>query len=454
MNRIKQFLDNVCSHIRCGAVHEDIRTELLSHINELRAEYIKQGLSEADADKKAVAAMGDSNEIGVMLDARHRPRTDWVLLLLVLAIAVFGAVGMYFYGIPERGSSFTGYIFSAAVGAAVLAGAYFFDYTKLEKTALPIYIFSVGMAFLTAARGISFNGARTFMRIGFINFNSDYTILLLCIAYAGFIMKFKNQGSVGVLITAALGIFSFVPYLIMPNSRLIMIMLVCYSVMLIAAIARGHFGGKRKLQLLTVIGLLIVLPAAVIFLFPRPYLISRIAAMMSRSKSDIAGNGYQQYMTDFWLKNSRWFGAAQADFNGMGIEQTLPSPANDFALISFFATFGRAVGIVLILLIAAFVVRLFASCFKIKNSYGFFLALGAAAALAAQFIGGIMINFGLFPAASAMIPFISYSGTGYIISMALVGLVLSVWRRDNILPKTAAASNQAWRRRLIALLDK
>ena len=452
MNRINRFLDEVCSQIRCSAVHDEIRAELSSHIDELKAEYIRKGFSEADAGQKAVAAMGSSNEIGVMLDARHRPRTDWVLLLLVLVIAVFGAVGMYFYGTPERGAGFTGHVFSAVVGAAVLAGAYFFNYTRLEKLAVPVYIISVGAAFLTAMRGIAFNGMRSFIRIGFVSFNSDYTILLLCIAFAGFIMKFKSRGGKGAAATAALGIFSFVPFLLMPSFRLIAIMLVCYEVMLIAAISRGHFGGNRKIQLLTAGGSLIALPAAVILC--KPYFISRISVWLTHGKSDMTGNGFHEFAANFWLKNSNWFGAAQADFNGAGISDSLVNPATDFALISFIATFGRIAGIILILFIITFIIRLFINCFKTKNTFGFFLALGASAALAAQFIGGIMITLGLLPMISAMIPFISYSGTGYIISMALVGLALSVHRRDNILPKTCSVPNRVWRRRLIAFLEK
>lgn len=33
-------------------------------------------------------------------------------------------------------------------------------------------------------------------------------------------------------------------------------------------------------------------------------------------------------------------------------------------------------------------------------------------------------------------PFVSYGGTGYVVNMTLVGIILAVWRRNNWLPKT------------------
>lgn len=53
--------------------------------------------------------------------------------------------------------------------------------------------------------------------------------------------------------------------------------------------------------------------------------------------------------------------------------------------------------------------------------------------ISAQFLISILINFNLFPLMGINMPFVSYSGTGYVINMALIGIVLSVWRRNNLI---------------------
>ena len=70
---------------------------------------------------------------------------------------------------------------------------------------------------------------------------------------------------------------------------------------------------------------------------------------------------------------------------------------------------------------------------KIRNTYGFYLSLAASSILSLQFITSILVNFSLFPFSSMGIPFISYGGTNYIMNMALVGIILSVWRRNKLI---------------------
>ena len=87
----------------------------------------------------------------------------------------------------------------------------------------------------------------------------------------------------------------------------------------------------------------------------------------------------------------------------------------------------------MILLIGIFIVRMFMTTSKIKNCYGFYLSMSACTILSAQFLINILMNFNLFPLMSFNMPFVSYGGTGYVVNMALVGIILSVWRRNNLI---------------------
>ena len=98
MNKISAFLDQICLHISCKAVHSEVRQELSEHIDELKDTYLSEGLNEDEALGKAIAAMGDADVIGTRLDKQHRPQIEWSLLLLTVLIALFGGAAMSFIG--------------------------------------------------------------------------------------------------------------------------------------------------------------------------------------------------------------------------------------------------------------------------------------------------------------------------------------------------------------------
>ena len=67
------YLNQVCGQVRWKKAHGCIRQELTAHIEDQAAQYRKEGLEEAEAWAKAVAAMGDPVETGALLDASYRP---------------------------------------------------------------------------------------------------------------------------------------------------------------------------------------------------------------------------------------------------------------------------------------------------------------------------------------------------------------------------------------------
>ena len=62
--KIKGFLDEICLHINCKRVHEEIQEELCNHIEELKDENIKQGMPVEEALDLAISSMGSTEEIG------------------------------------------------------------------------------------------------------------------------------------------------------------------------------------------------------------------------------------------------------------------------------------------------------------------------------------------------------------------------------------------------------
>lgn len=420
----KSFLDEVCAHIRAKRMHGEIRAELSAHIDDLTEEFCRRdGMDRNDAQARAVSEMGDGAAIGSALDRQHRPHTDFILLAIIMLTAVFGAVGMYFCGGIGQGTSFGGYMVSAVVGIAVFFAVFMCDYSHLVRLSLPVYLFSVICLLYIIYFGLPYNGVSRFFRLGPAILSADITIPLIIAGFCGICTRFHRQGAWGIIKLLVLGSVPILITMSMPYMRLAILLCVCFGAILITASAKGFFGGCKRVQVIVLS--VIILSAVAGFL---------VICRHRIFNSDFFGGGYQAAVADFWLKNSAFWGTSGASFQGVGIGESLPAAATDYALVTIIATLGKAAGGVVILLAALLSVKMLTAAAKIRDCFGFLLVIGAAAAMIWQFACGILTNFGALPVLYYGIPFISYGGTSYIVNMALAGLIMSVCRRRAIIP--------------------
>ncbi len=434
-NKLKEFLDNVCGYIRHKSVHEEVRSELENHIEDVKNGYIEKGFAEEKALDMAILDMGDCSEIGKKLDRQHRPKTEWSIFALTAIIALIGGIIMFASSKfqSHQAVDFGRYILFGLMGVAVSTILYFFDYTKLKKFTLPIYITAFVLLIVTLTFG---NGdiGRRFLKIGSLTISSEYTSLLFLIAFAGFIEKFRGSGNIAIMYLAMIGGASLLPIIMLPNLAQAFILLISYGCLLLAATLRGHFGGQRKFQLWSLGGIFASLCIiSLTAILSTPYRLDRVISFITRGNSDPMGIGWQQSMADKWLSISKLFGKSTDLVQGYPIDMAMPEVTTDYILINIISTLGWAVGIVLILAVGALIVRMTVTSRKIKNEYGFFLSFGFCIALSVQFIINILMNFNLFPLMGVSLPFVSYGGMGYIVNMAFVGIILSVWRRNNLI---------------------
>ena len=434
--KIKDFLDDVCIHINCKTVHKDIREELCEHISELKEENLSNGCDEEKALDLAISAMGSTDEIGTKLNRQHKPQTEWSLLILTALITVIGGVVMFssrqFVG--GQAISFSRYIVFVLIGIGTMIAFYLFDYTKLKKMAVFLLVSGILLIVITMVTGIEMNGAKRWLPIG------SYTILvpelaslLFIIAFAGFLEKHRMHGVAGMIKLMIQGAFAMFLLILMPSMSTAFILAITYAVVLFIAVKEKHFSENRKIQFMTLFtGGAVPVGYLIFNIISNPHLLERLLVFFSGGKTDSVGVNYYQYMANTWLSLSNWFGKSEATFQGYGLEM-MPNVTDNYVLVNVIATLGWAVGVILILLIGVFIVRMFMTIKRVRNSYGFYLSLSACITLSAQFFFNILMNFNMFPAVDFNMPFVSYGGTGYVINMAFVGIILSVWRRNNLI---------------------
>ena len=87
---IKKFLNIVCQEIKYEPAKDGIAEELKLHIQEIKEDYMNNGMQEQEAEEKAVSQMGVAKDIGKSLNKIHRPKLDWKLLILIVLLMGFG----------------------------------------------------------------------------------------------------------------------------------------------------------------------------------------------------------------------------------------------------------------------------------------------------------------------------------------------------------------------------
>lgn len=449
--KLLQFLDDVCVHIKFKEIHKEIRDELTHHIEDLKNEYLKQGNNEETALDMAIDAMGNRDDIGKKLNKQHKPQTEWSLIVLTGIIVIIGGIVMYLSNNQET-NYFQRHLLSIGTGIVILISLYFLDYTKLKKKSLLIYFIPFILFAITLFQNVPVNGQR-YLLFGNFSISSEYIKLFFLIAFVGFLDNVRGKGFSGFIALLGLAIFSLIPLVIFNSFSQVFILLLVYTVLFISAISKNHFGENRKKYFLTLTGVGVTITAFISFyILSSSYRFQRITTFLTKGKSDPTGAGWIYVMVDKWLKASDFIGKMPKTIDGSSINETFPDVINDYALVNIIANLGWIVGIGLILVILLFIIRLFITNKKIKNQYGFYLSLGASIVLSAQFVISILINFGLLPMMSTNLPFISYGATGYLVNMALVGIILSIWRRNNLL-KASTYNPETIKKKFIEYTD-
>ena len=92
----KRYMELLLEQIRNKRAKELVAHEITSHIEDQEEAYRAQGLTAYDAERRAVLDMGDPVETGVSLDAVHKPKMSWSMVILTAMISLLGVftIGM------------------------------------------------------------------------------------------------------------------------------------------------------------------------------------------------------------------------------------------------------------------------------------------------------------------------------------------------------------------------
>ena len=227
--------------------------------------------------------------------------------------------------------------------------------------------------------------------------------------------------------TIVLSIFSLFLLVLIPSLTSAFVLGIAY--MLVATVKILKDSSKKITNLLKLWGVALVLGMLCMVIFiGRPYLLERIMVSF-HPESDPTGAGWLGINRKLIIDSASIFGEAEDMSNAL----ELFDEGTEYAFISILAHYGWIVAGLLVVTIIFISIKLIMNSIKIKDTYGKMMIIGMACLFILQSVFNVLMNLNLWVEAGFELPFVSYGGTGFIMNMLCLTLVLSIYRRKDIL---------------------
>lgn len=368
----------------------------------------------------------------MQLPLRKRNKGDISILIVSVALAVFGVLAVYsassYNAKVQYGDEFyfaKKQLLGFAIGlpAMLLAGRINIDKLRGKRVRWVFLLLPIVLLALVFVPGIgkSNYGATRWIGIGPITIQpselAKYGFVLFAAAYMSENMdKVRTlKGSIPVLIAGGV-ICALI--LLEPNMSITM----CMGLIMLSMLFIG--GMKMRYFLLIFFPVLIAVPVLII---AEPYRLLRLSAFLDPWASP-KDEGYQLIQSLYALGNGGWFGTGL--FRSRQKYRFLPFSESDFIL----SIIGEELGFIGILMLFAAAVFLIWRGIRVatraKDFFSFLLASGITAIYAVQTALNALVVSGAIPPTGLPLPLISSGNTSLIITMAFMGVLYAVSVRN------------------------
>ncbi|SKC81403.1 FtsW/RodA/SpoVE family cell cycle protein [Maledivibacter halophilus] len=424
----ENFLNLVCKRVKAKNLHKKIRKELNDHIEDQKEAYIVEGMDEKEALLKSIEDMGDPILIGKELNKTHKPLVEWSVLITTAIFLLISGGMQYLYSTVEpfsnsvQGEYFSGFLVYAPIGIVIFTIAYFFDYTLLKKYSWILYIAYILFMIAVFIFSPVINGAIYY---------GPFASLLFIPIFSGLVYNLGNMKYLGIILSGLLCIPPIIITLFIPSMSTGLVIVISCLVILTSVIKSGLFNCNTKLSLGLVYIPTILSSILVFFILivQAPYRIKRLIPLFTQN-ADPKGLGYQVNIIRHIISNAKPIGTIS--IHKEPLEKYLPGWSSDFSFAFIIGKLGYIPAIVVGLLILFLLYRLYKISTRQNNILGKSVSLGCLSILLLQFIGSIVNNLGFYSIFTQAPPLLSYGAISFTFTMFLLGLILSVHRRSNI----------------------
>ena len=294
------------------------------------------------------------------------------------------------------------------------------DYTTWKKVAYPGIILSLimlGLLFIPHV-GLKRGGATRWLNLGLISFQVSEMVKIAMVVFLAHLLARKahllKKFSRGVLIPSAITAVVISLILLEPDFGTAVIIASILILMLSLA-------GSKMTHLMLLAAAFI--PVGVWLIFHKGYRLARLTVFLDPWK-DAGNSGFQIIQSLLSFGSGGTFGVGIGD--GMQKLFYLPEPHTDF-ILSIIAEESGFIGVsIVIILFSIFVLRGFMIAIKAPDLFGTLLAAGLTMVIAMEAFINIAGVMGLIPLKGLALPFLSYGGSSFVMSMIAIGILLNI----------------------------
>jgi len=315
------------------------------------------------------------------------------------------------------------------IGAVIVFGVSAIDYRFWGATANNIYILLIGLLLLVEVIGVESFGAKRWIDLPLIPINlqpSELGKFLIVLTLGHYVATHAHQiGQFPILLRTLVHVgFPVALIFIEPDLSTAVIYAVIWFVILWSAGLRWRhialFGGVTAV--VVPLGLFAILEVAKFQYMAQRLIVHFIPDETSTAYQEAYYNINQALIS---IGSGGWFGqgyghGTQVQLRFLKVRQT------DFIFSSIANEFGFVGAVVVILLLAFVVYRIFRAGQFARDPFGSFICYGVGAILMYQSFFNIAMNMNLLPVSGIPLPFVSYGGSSLWTFLFGVGLVESV----------------------------
>jgi len=288
-----------------------------------------------------------------------------------------------------------------------------------------LYVLSLILLLLVAYYGFESHGAKRWINILFFNLQpSEIIKITIPLMLAWLYHRFQNNINYKIHIMAFI-ILSAPCFMIFSQPDLGTAILILLSGLIVIFLAGLSFK--------------FIIASIFIFILTLPYLWStlhlyqqnRVLSLIDPGR-DPLGTGYHSIQSMIAIGSGGFFGKGWA-YGGQTQLNFLPETSTDFIFSVFGEEFGF-IGIIGIFLIYFFILyRCMHMAKKMQNTFSRLITASLVFTLFGSSFVNISMVSGLLPIVGTPLPFISYGGTSMVVSLIMIGIIMSLQSKKSLI---------------------
>ena len=350
-----------------------------------------------------------------------------LFVAIVLVLVAFGILVTYSSSVFYAQDVFKNklYFFQrellwVAVGMVVAVILATVRMSLIERMALPVLLLTTGLLVLVFVPGVGrkVNSAYRWLKVGGFTLQpsepAKYAVILFVAAYLARWRRHITCLFQGILLPLAVVMIPTGLIVAEPDLGTPVVILATVFVMFYVA-------GARLVHLLSLVGGAV--PILVLLVVKYPYRFARLLVFLDPDKDPLR--------TGFQIRQSL-IAIGSGKLNGVGLGRSvqkmhyLPEAHTDFV----FAIVGEELGFVGCASLAALFLILFYLMYRmteqVENMFGHLVATGILTLLSLQTIVNMAVVTGCLPTKGIALPFISYGGSGMVMTIGACGLLVNI----------------------------